>query len=194
MTISESSKIISPSNVRAAGRWWPANLALRSSAANSSRRSRGTSVSSSCRMKARTSSRGIHCDRVARPEVIRTTCVKQPKVCHAFQSTSRRATQGPVDWKGIQKQLEQTQNAEETEPPERNLARGAALANVGGALGNVWATYGAPNSLLLLLFVSEWLHGEKWHVGLILALNNLGPTLEPAGAWLMERLGRRKAL
>ena len=90
--------------------------------------------------------------------------------------------------------MERTQDAEETEPPERNLARGAALANVGGALGNVWATYGAPNSLLLLLFVSEWLHGEKWHVGLILALNNLGPTLEPLGAWLMERLGRRKAL
>lgn len=90
--------------------------------------------------------------------------------------------------------MESTQDTEELEPPASRWARGAALANVGGALGNVWATYGAPNSLLLLLFVSEWLHGEKWHVGLILALTNLGPTLEPAGAWLMERLGRRKPL
>jgi MFS family permease len=63
---------------------------------------------------------------------------------------------------------------------------------VSSALGNVWATCGAPNSLLLVMFLSEWLRAEKWQIGLVLAITNLGPTLEPLGAWLVERLGHRK--
>jgi Na+/melibiose symporter-like transporter len=56
----------------------------------------------------------------------------------------------------------------------------------------VWATYGAPNSLLLILFLQEWLHADKWQIGLVMTMTFLGPTFEPLGAYLVERLGRRR--
>jgi MFS family permease len=73
-------------------------------------------------------------------------------------------------------------------------ARGAARANLAGALGTVWASYGAPGSVLLTLFLDEWLHADKWQIGLVMTMTFLGPVLEPLGAYLVERLGRRRGL
>lgn len=76
----------------------------------------------------------------------------------------------------------------------RARARGAARANLAGALGTVWATFGGPGSVLLTLFLKEGLHAAKWQIGLVLTMTYLGPTLEPLGAYLAERLGRRRLL
>jgi MFS family permease len=76
----------------------------------------------------------------------------------------------------------------------RARARGASRANLAGALGAVWVVCGAPGSLLLTLFLQEWLHAAKWQLGLMMTLTYLGPTLEPVGAWLAERFGRRRRL
>lgn len=73
-------------------------------------------------------------------------------------------------------------------------ARGAARANLATALGQVWATYGAPGSVLLTLFLKEWLHAEKWQIGLVMTMTFLGPTFELPGAYLVERFGRRRQL
>src|SRR5439155_20992124 len=73
-------------------------------------------------------------------------------------------------------------------------ARGAAWANLGGALGQVWAVYGGPGSVLLTLFLREGLHADKWQIGLVMTMTFLGPTFEPLGAYLAERLGRRRPL
>jgi MFS family permease len=73
-------------------------------------------------------------------------------------------------------------------------ARGAARANLAGALGQVWGCYGAPGSVLLTLFLKEWLHAEKWQIGLVMTMTFLGPTFEPPGAYLVERFGRRRLL
>jgi MFS family permease len=76
----------------------------------------------------------------------------------------------------------------------RDRARGAARANLAGALGQVLVTYCAPGSVLLTLFLQEWLHAAKWQIGLVMTMTYLGPTLEPPGAYLAERLGRRRPL
>ena len=84
-----------------------------------------------------------------------------------------------------------------TVPGARTLglrARGAARANLAGALGTVWACYGAPGSILLTLFLDEWLRADKWQIGLVVTMTFLGPVLEPLGAYLAERLGRRRGL
>jgi MFS family permease len=73
-------------------------------------------------------------------------------------------------------------------------ASGAARANLAGALGTVWACFGAPGSVLLTLFLKEWLHAAKWQIGLVLTMTYLGPTFEPPGAYLVERFGCRRAL
>jgi hypothetical protein len=79
-------------------------------------------------------------------------------------------------------------------PRVRDRARGAARANFAGALGQVLVTYCAPGSVLLTLFLQEWLHAAKWQIGLVMTMTYLGPTLEPPGAYLAERLGRRRPL
>src|SRR5437660_11774553 len=76
----------------------------------------------------------------------------------------------------------------------RGRARGAARANLGGAFGQVWATFSAPGSVLLTLFLQDWLHAAKWQIGLVMTMTFLGPTFEPLGACLAERLGRRRGL
>jgi MFS family permease len=58
----------------------------------------------------------------------------------------------------------------------------------------VLGAYGAPGSILLTLFLLEWLRADKWQIGLVLTMTYLGPTLEPLGAYLAERLGRRRPL
>jgi hypothetical protein len=58
----------------------------------------------------------------------------------------------------------------------------------------VWATYGAPGSVLLTLFLQEWLHAEKWQIGLVITMTYLGPTFEPLGAYLVERFGGKRKL
>jgi hypothetical protein len=47
---------------------------------------------------------------------------------------------------------------------------------------------------LLTLFLKDGLHAAKWQIGLVLTMTYLGPTLEPLGAYLAERLGRRRLL
>lgn len=79
-------------------------------------------------------------------------------------------------------------------PRVRGRACGARRANLAGAFGQVWATFGAPGSVLLTLFLKEWLHAEKWQIGLVMTMTFLGPCFEPPGAWLAERLGRRRPL
>lgn len=79
-------------------------------------------------------------------------------------------------------------------PRVHGRARGARRANLAGACGQVWATFGAPGSVLLTLFLKEWLHAEKWQIGLVMTMTFLGPCFEPPGAWLAERLGRRRPL
>lgn len=76
----------------------------------------------------------------------------------------------------------------------RACRAGASRANLAGALGMVFGTYVAPGSLMLTLFLQDWLHAEKWHIGLVMTLAYLGPTFEPIGAFLAERLGRRRPL
>lgn len=78
--------------------------------------------------------------------------------------------------------------------PTGSRVSGAARANLAGALGTVWATCGAPGSVLLTLFLQDWLHAEKWQIGLLITMTFLGPTFEPPGAYLVERLGRRRPL
>lgn len=73
-------------------------------------------------------------------------------------------------------------------------ARGATRVNLAGALGMVFCTYAAPGSILLTLFLQDWLHADKWQIGLVMTLTYLGPTFEPLGALLAEWLGRRKLL
>ena len=73
-------------------------------------------------------------------------------------------------------------------------ARGARRANLASALGTIWSTYGAPGSLFLTLFMKEGLHAQKWQIGLLMTLTFLGPIWEPAGAYLAERLGKRRPL
>src|SRR3954447_7849510 len=73
-------------------------------------------------------------------------------------------------------------------------ARGAARANLAGALGTVWASFGAPNSILLTLFLQQALRADKWQIGLVATMTFLGPTFEPLGAFLAERLRRRRVL
>jgi MFS family permease len=53
---------------------------------------------------------------------------------------------------------------------------------------------GAPSSVLLTLFLQEWLQAEKWQIGLVVTMNFLGTVLEPVGAYLDERLGCRRPL
>ena len=65
-------------------------------------------------------------------------------------------------------------------------------ANVASALGTIWSTYGAPGSLFLTLFMKEGLHAQKWQIGLLMTVTFLGPIWEPAGAFLAERLGKRR--
>jgi MFS family permease len=72
------------------------------------------------------------------------------------------------------------------------LARAAARANFAGALGTVLTAYAAPGSLLLTLFLKEFLHAAKWQIGLVMTMTYLGPTFEPPGAYLVERFGRRR--
>src|SRR5262245_38180138 len=76
----------------------------------------------------------------------------------------------------------------------RGRARGAARANLGGAFGQVWATFSAPGSVLLTLFLQEWLRAAKWQIGLVLTMTYLGPTFEPPGAFLAEKLRRRRLI
>jgi Na+/melibiose symporter-like transporter len=76
----------------------------------------------------------------------------------------------------------------------RQRARGARRANVASALGTIWSTYGAPGSLFLTLFLKEGLHAQKWQIGLLMTVTFLGPIWEPAGAFLAERLGKRRPL
>jgi Na+/melibiose symporter-like transporter len=76
----------------------------------------------------------------------------------------------------------------------RQRARGARRANLASALGTIWSTYGAPGSLFLTLFMKEGLHAQKWQVGLLMTVTFLGPIWEPAGAFLAERLGKRRPL
>src|SRR5712691_5533257 len=73
-------------------------------------------------------------------------------------------------------------------------ARGARRANLASALGTIWSTYGAPGSLFLTLFMKEGLHAQKWQIGLLMTVTFLGPIWEPAGAFLAERLGKRRPL
>src|ERR1700722_5126911 len=78
-----------------------------------------------------------------------------------------------------------------------NLGRracGARRANLASAVGTIWSTYGAPGSLFLTLFMKEGLHAQKWQIGLLMTLTFLGPIWEPAGAYLAERLGKRRPL
>ncbi|MCS6850993.1 MAG: MFS transporter [Gemmataceae bacterium] len=72
--------------------------------------------------------------------------------------------------------------------------RGATRANLAGALGQVWAVCGAPGSVLLTLFLQEYLHADKWYIGLVLAMTYLGPTFELPGAALTEWLGCRRRI
>jgi hypothetical protein len=58
----------------------------------------------------------------------------------------------------------------------------------------VWVVCGAPGSLLLTLFLQEFLHAAKWQLGLMMTLTYLGPMIEPFGAWLAERFGQRRRL
>jgi MFS family permease len=90
--------------------------------------------------------------------------------------------------------MEATSDASAAAPARRSRAEGAARANLAGALGTVWATYSAPGSILLTLFLQEALHAAKWQIGLVMTMTYLGPTFEPAGAFLAERLGRRRSL
>src|SRR5580693_3329692 len=73
-------------------------------------------------------------------------------------------------------------------------ARGARRANLASALGTIWSTWGAPGSIFLTLFMKEGLHAQKWQVGLLMTVTFLGPMWEPAGAYLAERLGKRRPL
>jgi MFS family permease len=73
-------------------------------------------------------------------------------------------------------------------------ARAAARSNLAGALSMVWMTCGGPGSVLLTLFLQEALHAAKWQIGLVMTMVYLGPTFEPLGAYLVERLRRRRAL
>jgi MFS family permease len=85
---------------------------------------------------------------------------------------------------------------ETTAPVPRPLRRGRAATriNLASALGTVLGVYGAPGSILLTLFLLEWLRADKWQIGLVLTMMYLGPTFEPLGAYLAERLGRRRSL
>jgi Na+/melibiose symporter-like transporter len=78
--------------------------------------------------------------------------------------------------------------------PVGKRARGARRANLASALGTIWSTYGAPGSLFLTLFMKEGLHAQKWQIGLLMTVTFLGPIWEPAGAFLAERLGKRRPL
>jgi MFS family permease len=82
-----------------------------------------------------------------------------------------------------------------TDESERSMPRAsaAARANLAGSLGMVWAAFGAPGSILLTLFLKEWLHAAKWQIGLVMTMTYLGTTFEVPGAYLVERLGRRRA-
>lgn len=71
-------------------------------------------------------------------------------------------------------------------------ARGAARANLAASFGMVLVSYGAPGSVLLTLFLQDWLHADKWHIGLVMTMAFLGPVLEPLGAHLVEHVGRRR--
>ena len=75
-----------------------------------------------------------------------------------------------------------------------SACRGARRANLASAIGTVWSTYGAPGSLFLTLFMKEGLHAQKWQIGLLMTVTFLGPIWEPAGAFLAERLGKRRPL
>ncbi len=98
--------------------------------------------------------------------------------------------------------MEETLDGVRVAPEERSpravgplaRARGAARANWAGALGMVWACYGAPGSILLTLFLKEWLRADKWQIGLVMTMTFLGPVFEPPGAYLVERFGRRRLL
>ena len=78
-------------------------------------------------------------------------------------------------------------------PRPRARSRAAARANLAGSLGMVWATFGAPGSILLTLFLKEWLGAAKWQIGLVLTMTFLGTAFEVPGAYLVERFGRRRA-
>ncbi len=91
--------------------------------------------------------------------------------------------------------------AQEETPPApgflgRAIGRGrvAGRVNLAGALGTVLGSLGAPGSILLTLFLLEGLRAEKWQIGLVMTMTFLGPTFEPLGAYLVERLGRRRPL
>lgn len=72
--------------------------------------------------------------------------------------------------------------------------RGAIRVNLAGGCGTVWNALGAPGSVLLTLFLQEWLQAEKWQIGLVVTMNFLGPVLEPVGAYLDDCLGCRRPL
>ena len=84
------------------------------------------------------------------------------------------------------------------EPPAASLrgrrAQAAFRVNLAASFGTVLASYGAPGSVLLTLFLQDSLHAAKWQIGLVTTMTFLGPLLEPAGAMLAERSGRRKEL
>jgi MFS family permease len=90
--------------------------------------------------------------------------------------------------------MEATTPAVRGAPAAGTRARGAARANLAGSCGQVLATFGAPGSVLLTLFLQDGLHAAKWHIGLVMTMTFLGPTFEPLGAFLAERLGRRRPL
>jgi MFS family permease len=79
-------------------------------------------------------------------------------------------------------------------PKVRARGLAATRINLASALGQVLGAYGAPGSILLTLFLLEWLRADKWQIGLVLTMTYLGPTFEPLGAWLVERFGRRRRL
>lgn len=90
--------------------------------------------------------------------------------------------------------MEGTVSSAEEAPARQGRARGVVRVNLASALGMVFCTYAAPGSALLTLFLQDWLHADKWQIGLVMTLAYLGPTFEPAGAFLTEWLGRRRWL
>lgn len=72
--------------------------------------------------------------------------------------------------------------------------RGATWVNIAGGCGTAWSGLGGPGSVLLTLFLQEWLHAEKWQIGLVVTMNFLGPVLEPVGACWEEHVAERRPL
>lgn len=70
--------------------------------------------------------------------------------------------------------------------------RAAARANLAASFGMVLVSYGAPGSVLLTLFMQDWLRADKWQIGLIMTMAFLGPVLEPLGAHVVEKVRRRR--